>query len=75
MSESDRLSLLVDRVLDKRRLAGTFTKLAAGDLNEEVVRQAEIIGLKDAEDVTFELHSALSRAMFTTEGVHTVLSN
>ncbi len=73
--ESDRLSLLVDRVLDKRRLAGTFTKLAAGDLNEELKRQAEIIGFSDAKDVEFELHSALPAALFTTEGVHTLLSN
>ncbi|MCP5022642.1 MAG: HAMP domain-containing histidine kinase [bacterium] len=75
VSESDRLSLLVDRVLDKRRLAGTFTKLAAGDLNKELKRQAEIIGLSGAEDVVFNLHSALPAALFTTEGVHTLLSN
>ncbi len=75
VSESDRLSLLVDRVLDKRRLAGTFTKLAAGDLNEELKRQAEIIGLSGSGDVVFDLHSALPAALFTTEGVHTLLSN
>jgi signal transduction histidine kinase len=75
VSESDRLALLVDRVLDKRRLAGTFTKLAAGDLNEELQRQAEIIGLTNAQDVSFDLKSTLPNALFTTEGVHTLLSN
>ncbi|MFT5198595.1 MAG: signal transduction histidine kinase [Planctomycetota bacterium] len=75
VSESDRLALLVDRVLDKRRLAGTFTKLAAGDLNEELQRQAEIIGLTNAQDVSFDLQSTLPNALFTTEGVHTLLSN
>ena len=73
--ESDRLALLVDRVLDKRRLAGTFTKLAPGDLNEELRRQSEIIGLPGHPDVAFELHPALPKALFTTEGVHTLLSN
>ncbi len=75
VDESNRLSLLVDRVLEKRRLQGTVSRLAPGDLNEEIRSQAEILGLPDADDVRIDLTPDLSPALFTPEGVHTVLSN
>ncbi len=75
VDESNRLSLLVDRVLDKRRLLGKLSPLSPGDLNEEIRNQAELLGFLDAPDLRFDLFEDLPRTQFTTEGVHTVLSN
>jgi len=75
VDESNRLALLIDRVLDKRRLEGKLSDLARGDLNQELRDQAEILGILDATDIQWELAPDLPKALFTVEGVHTVLSN
>ncbi|MEZ6021181.1 MAG: sensor histidine kinase [Planctomycetota bacterium] len=74
-STSNRLALLVDRVLEKRRLSGGPEALISGNLNAEIRSQFDVLGLESARDVAFELADDLPTVLLRSEGVHTVLSN
>ncbi|MEZ6005014.1 MAG: ATP-binding protein [Planctomycetota bacterium] len=75
VDESNRLALLVDRVLEKRRLSGGPEALISGNLNAEIRSQFDVLGLESARDVAFELADDLPTVLLRSEGVHTVLSN
>lgn len=75
--ETQRLSTLVERVLEKSRLKENVTKPVAGDLNALVTALAEelVPGGEGASDVTFQLAPRLPPVWLTSEGVEMILSN
>ena len=76
--ETGRLSTLVERVLEKARLASGSIKPAPGDLSGTVAAlQEELMRWGDSArpDVEFELAADLPLVMLTPEGVRSVVDN
>jgi signal transduction histidine kinase len=75
--ETQRLSTLVERVLEKSRLKENVTRPVAGDLNQHV--QALRSGLErtegDESDLAFQLEPGLPKVWLTAEGIDMILSN
>jgi signal transduction histidine kinase len=75
--ETQRLSTLVERVLEKSRLKENVTRAVAGDLNQHV--QALMEDLDPAaggrSDLAFQLEHRLPRVWLTPEGVDMIVSN
>jgi signal transduction histidine kinase len=76
--ETERLSMLVERVLEKSKLAAGTLRVAAGDLNR-AVRAAELplANARDGErsDVVFELAEDLPPVALSNEGVLSIVVN
>ena len=75
VSEAQRLSGLVDRVLDKRRLEEGPPDPTPTDLAEEVRHVVEDLGLAEAPDLALDLPGDLPPVLATKVGLHAVLSN
>jgi signal transduction histidine kinase len=75
--ETQRLSTLVERVLEKSRLKENVTRPVAGDLNELVrALSQDLVPAEEAEsDVAFQLEPKLPHVWLTTEGVGMIVSN
>src|SRR5262245_803434 len=75
--ETQRLSTLVERVLEKSRLKENVTKPVAGDLNAIVQALREDFGPAEgqAPDVAFQCEPKLPPVWLTSEGVEMILSN
>jgi signal transduction histidine kinase len=75
--ETQRLSTLVERVLEKSRLKESVTRPVAGDLNAIVQSlQADFVPTAgQADDLAFQLAPGLPRVWLTSEGVEMMLSN
>lgn len=75
--ETQRLSTLVERVLEKSRLKENVTRPVAGDLNELVAAsKADLVPSEGEEsDVVFQLEPKLPRVWLTAEGVGMIVSN
>lgn len=76
--ETERLSTLVERVLEKSKLAAGTIKVAPGDLNR-AVRAAEVplANTRDGErsDLAFELADDLPEVELSHEGVLSIVVN
>ena len=75
--ETQRLSTLVERVLEKSRLKENVTRPVAGDLNEhvEALRKDLERGRGEVSDLAFQLEPKLPKVLLTAEGVDMTLSN
>ncbi|MSR61116.1 MAG: HAMP domain-containing histidine kinase [Planctomycetes bacterium] len=75
--ETQRLSTLVERVLEKSRLKENVTRPEAGDLNELVLAQKDDLEPPEGErsDLAFQLEPKLPKVWLTAEGVGMILSN
>ncbi len=75
--ETNRLSTLVERVLEKSRLKENVTRPVPGDLNEHVTAlEADLRpAAGDSQDLAFQLEPRLPRVWLTTEGITAILSN
>lgn len=75
--ETQRLSTLVERVLEKSRLKENVTRPMAGDLNEQVrALESDLVRSREGEsDVTFQLEPNLPKVWLTSEGLGMILSN
>ena len=75
--ETQRLSTLVERVLEKSRLKENITRPVAGDLNEQVLAlRHDLERLQDGEsDLVFQLEPRLPKVWLTAEGVDMIVSN
>lgn len=75
--ETQRLSTLVERVLEKSRLKENVTRPVAGDLNEHVLALKDDLlpPGSDAPDLAFQLEPSLPKVWLTAEGVGMILSN
>lgn len=76
--ETERLSTMVERVLEKGRLASGRIRPVAGDLSdlvEERVGQLESYGEGEESDLEFRLADGLPPVMLTTEAVTSILVN
>jgi signal transduction histidine kinase len=76
--ETERLSTLVERVLEKARLSSGVASPVPGDLSEEVARHADKLHgwrTTQARDLEFELADDLPQVMLTPEGVASILVN
>jgi len=75
--ETQRLSTLVERVLEKSRLKENVTRPVIGDLNEEILaRKDDLVGAKgDHPDLQFQLEPKLPKVWLTSEGLDMILSN
>jgi signal transduction histidine kinase len=75
--ETQRLSTLVERVLEKSRLKENVTRPVAGDLNTivESLREDFMPLAGHPADVDFELAPGLPPVWLTSEGVEMILSN
>jgi signal transduction histidine kinase len=76
--ETDRLSTLVERVLEKSKLAAGTIRVTPGDLNR-VVRSLEVplSNARDGErsDVVFDLAEDLPEVTLSSEGVASIVTN
>ncbi|HIG87573.1 MAG TPA: HAMP domain-containing histidine kinase [Planctomycetes bacterium] len=75
LSASDRLSGLVEQVIDKRRLEEAPTRPEAGDLTEVIASALEEVGPLGGEDLKLDLENNLPQALFTVNGVRAVVIN
>lgn len=75
--ETQRLSTLVERVLEKSRLKENVTRPVPGDLNAAIESQKEdlLAAAGDHPDVAFQLEPGLPRVWLTQEGVSMIVSN
>jgi signal transduction histidine kinase len=75
--ETQRLSTLVERVLEKSRLKENVTRPVAGDLNElvQTLREDFVPAEGQAADVAFQLEPKLPKVFLTSEGVEMIVSN
>jgi signal transduction histidine kinase len=75
--ETQRLSTLVERVLEKSRLKENVTRPVAGDLNEHVhALEPDLVPAEEAEsDIAFQLEPKLPQVWLTAEGVGMIVSN
>jgi signal transduction histidine kinase len=75
--ETQRLSTLVERVLEKSRLKENVTKPVAGDLNELLRRLApDLVPAGERPlDLAFQLENKLPQVWLTDEGVGMIVSN
>ena len=75
--ETQRLSTLVERVLEKSRLKENVTRPVPGDLNAAIESQREdlLAAAGEHPDVTFQLEPGLPRVWLTLEGVSMIVSN
>jgi signal transduction histidine kinase len=75
--ETQRLSTLVERVLEKSRLKENVTQPVAGDLNEHVQALQEDLSPPEGEpnDLAFQLEPKLPKVWLTAEGVGMIVSN
>lgn len=76
--ETERLSMLVERVLEKSKLAAGTLKLAPGDLNRAVrAAQVPLANARDGErsDLVFELADDLPEVALSPEGVLSIVVN
>jgi signal transduction histidine kinase len=75
--ETQRLSTLVERVLEKSRLKENVTRPVAGDLNEHVLALKDDLVPAESEpsDVVFRLEPKLPKVWLTVEGVGMIVSN
>ena len=75
--ETQRLSTLVERVLEKSRLKENVTRPVAGDLNEHVLALKDDLVPASGEDsdVVFQLEPKLPKVWLTAEGVGMIVSN
>jgi signal transduction histidine kinase len=75
--ETQRLSTLVERVLEKSRLKENVTRPVAGDLNEHVLALRSDLVPPEGEppDVELQLEPKLPKVWLTAEGVGMIVSN
>lgn len=74
--ETQRLSTLVERVLEKSRLKENVTRPVAGDLNEQVLAlESDLVRSSEPPDVVFQLEPNLPKVWLTSEGLGMILSN
>jgi signal transduction histidine kinase len=73
--ETDRLSTLVENVLEKSRLKETVTTPVTGNLNEIVENLRTDFENGDSPDLTFELAPRLPDVWMTPEAIAGILSN
>lgn len=76
--ETDRLALLVDRVLLRRKLQDQPPAPTPGDLRQEILAQRsdlELVGGETAHDLMFDLAPDLPPVLLVPDGVHVVLTN
>ena len=75
--ETNRLSTLVERVLEKSRLKENVTQPVPGDLNEHVASMQDDLIHAEGEknDLAFQLEQKLPPVWLTSEGVSAILSN
>jgi signal transduction histidine kinase len=75
--ETQRLSTLVERVLEKSRLKENVTRPVPGDLNEHVLAlQGDLLPAPgEPADLAFELAPKLPPVWLTAEGIGAILSN
>lgn len=75
--ETQRLSTLVERVLEKSRLKENVTRPVPGDLNAAIESQKEdlLAAAGDNPDVTFQLEPGLPKVWLTQEGISMIVSN
>ena len=75
--ETNRLSTLVERVLEKSRLKENVTQPVPGDLNEHVASMQDDLIHAEGEknDLAFQLEQKLPPVWLTGEGVSAILSN
>ena len=76
--ETDRLSTMVERVLEKARLAAGKTPPYAGDLAEtlaEIAPELDRWDEREVEDVRFEVEEDLPRVMMTQEAISSIVVN
>ncbi len=74
---SDRLSLLVERVLEKSRLKEEVSEPVSGDLNQRILELRSALERGDgaALDLAFDLAPRLPRVWMIPEGVPWILAN
>jgi signal transduction histidine kinase len=78
LRETDRLSTLVERVLEKSRLSAGTTRPVPGDLNrivEGLEAQISQYAPSQGRDIAFELAPDLPRVLLTPEAVTSILVN
>lgn len=78
LRETDRLATLVERVLEKSRLASTPARPVPGDLNaltEELCSELAENPITEARDLALELEEDLPLVMLTTESLRSILVN
>ena len=78
MRETDRLSTMVERVLEKARLAAGTTKPFPGDLETtlgEIAPELSRWDDREIEDVAFEVEPDLPRVMMTKEAISSIVVN
>lgn len=75
--ETQRLSTLVERVLEKSRLKENVTRPVAGDLNEHLqALRPDLVPPEESEsDLAFQLEPGLPKVWLTAEGVSMIVSN
>lgn len=75
--ETQRLSTLVERVLEKSRLKENVTRPVPGDLNALLESQKEdlLAAAGDHPDVAFQFEPGLPKVWLTQEGVSMIVSN
>jgi signal transduction histidine kinase len=76
--ETERLSTLVERVLEKAKLSSGAATPVEGDLSEEVSRHVDkLVGWRaeGPSDLSFELSDDLPPVMLTSEAVASILVN
>ncbi len=75
--ETNRLSTLVERVLEKSRLKENVTLPVPGDLNAHVAAlQDDLIHAEgEKKDLAFQLEPRLPKVWLTSEGVSAIVSN
>jgi signal transduction histidine kinase len=76
--ETERLSTLVERVLEKARLSSGVASPVPGDLSDEVARHADKLhGWRTTEqpDLEFDLAEDLPLVLLTPDGVSSILVN
>lgn len=75
--ETQRLSTLVERVLEKSRLKENITRPVAGDLNEHLqALKGDLVPPEgQPSDLEFQLEPMLPKVWLTSEGVSMIVSN
>jgi signal transduction histidine kinase len=74
--ETQRLSTLVERVLEKSRLKENVTRPVAADLNETIqALRPALSSSEDEDDLDFQLEAGLPAVWLTAEGIEMILSN
>lgn len=74
--ETQRLSTLVERVLEKSRLKENVTRPVAADLNETIqALRPALVASEEEGDVEFQLEAGLPAVWLTAEGIEMILSN